>query len=80
MSHISSNPFVLTHADSCTFSYIFPGLGLGAVVAGATSVEDDDFIIAAEILASLVWNVTLHYVVISCHNPIRRCPNANFTV
>lgn len=35
-------------------SYIFPGLGLGAIVAGGTQITDDDFITAAEVLASHV--------------------------
>jgi malic enzyme len=36
------------------YSYIFPGLGLGAIVAGGTQITDDDFITAAEVLASHV--------------------------
>jgi malic enzyme len=34
--------------------YIFPGVGLGAVVAGATKVTDEMFAVAAETLAHLV--------------------------
>ena len=36
------------------FSYIFPGVGLGALAAGAKSITDDDFTAAAQTLASLV--------------------------
>jgi malate dehydrogenase (oxaloacetate-decarboxylating)(NADP+) len=35
-------------------SYIFPGVGLGAMASGATRVTDDMFLAAAESLASLV--------------------------
>jgi malate dehydrogenase (oxaloacetate-decarboxylating)(NADP+) len=35
-------------------AYIFPGFGLGAVAAKALTIEDDDFIVAADALAELV--------------------------
>lgn len=35
-------------------AYIFPGVGLGALVANASKVTDGDFLIAAKTLASLV--------------------------
>jgi malate dehydrogenase (oxaloacetate-decarboxylating)(NADP+) len=35
-------------------AYIFPALGLGVVATKALTIEDDDFIVAAESLASLV--------------------------
>jgi malic enzyme len=41
-------------------SYIFPGVGLGAVVSGATSIVDNDFIVAAEALAALVALLLLY--------------------
>jgi malic enzyme len=35
-------------------SFIFPGLGLGAIVAGASIVRDADFLVAARTLAGMV--------------------------
>lgn len=35
-------------------AYIFPGVGLGALASNATKITDDDFLIAAQTLASLV--------------------------
>jgi malate dehydrogenase (oxaloacetate-decarboxylating)(NADP+) len=35
-------------------AYVFPGLGFGAVLARATSLPDDTFILAAEVLAGMV--------------------------
>jgi malate dehydrogenase (oxaloacetate-decarboxylating)(NADP+) len=35
-------------------AYIFPGVGLGAIASGASSITDDDFYIAAASLASQV--------------------------
>jgi len=35
-------------------AYIFPGVGLAAVVTGASSITDDDFMVAAEALAAQV--------------------------
>lgn len=35
-------------------AYIFPGVGLGAIVAGATSITDEDFYVAASSLAAQV--------------------------
>ena len=34
--------------------FIFPGVGLGAIVAEARQLTDDDFLLAAQVLASLV--------------------------
>ena len=34
--------------------YIFPGMGLGALVSGATRISDDMFLIAARTLAGMV--------------------------
>lgn len=39
-------------------AYIFPGVGLGALVGQALSITDDDFLVAAETLASLVTPVS----------------------
>lgn len=58
----SGSPFdSVTLANGKTFqpgqgnnAYVFPGLGLGAISTGATSITEDDFIVAAEALASLV--------------------------
>lgn len=36
------------------FSYIFPGVGLGAIASGAVSLTDDDLTVAAKSLASQV--------------------------
>jgi malic enzyme len=36
------------------YRYIFPGVGLGAIAAGALTLTDDDFMVAASCLASLV--------------------------
>lgn len=35
-------------------AYIFPGVGLGALVADALTITDEDFLVAADALASLV--------------------------
>jgi malate dehydrogenase (oxaloacetate-decarboxylating) len=35
-------------------SFIFPGLGLGAIVAGATVIRDAEFLVAARTLAAMV--------------------------
>ena len=35
-------------------AYIFPGVGLGALAAGATKITDDDFYVASKALASQV--------------------------
>ena len=38
----------------CNNSYIFPGVGLGAIVSGASRITDDMFMAAARVLADLV--------------------------
>jgi hypothetical protein len=49
------SPVLLVFYTICTpLSYIFPGLGLGAIAAKALTIEDADFYIAAATLASLV--------------------------
>jgi malate dehydrogenase (oxaloacetate-decarboxylating)(NADP+) len=35
-------------------AYVFPGIGLGVLVAGSTRISDDDMLLAAETLASTV--------------------------
>lgn len=40
-------------------AYIFPGVGLGALVAGAKTITDEDFLVAADTLASLVTDERL---------------------
>lgn len=40
-------------------AYIFPGVGLGALAANATKITDEDFLVAAQTLASLVTNEQL---------------------
>lgn len=40
-------------------AYIFPGVGLGALAANALTVTDQDFLVAAKALASLVSNERL---------------------
>ena len=41
-------------------AYIFPALGLGAVLSRAAWLPDDTFLVAAEVLASLVPDTDLH--------------------
>lgn len=57
----SGSPFDPVTLDGRTFvpaqgnnAYVFPGIGLGALAAGSTKIDDDDMLIAAETLASLV--------------------------
>ena len=40
-------------------AYIFPGIGLGAIAAGATRITDEMFFVAATTLASLVSDASL---------------------
>ncbi len=49
-------------------AYVFPGIGLGALACGAKILEDDDFIVAAETLASCVSLDTLSTG--SCYPPL----------
>jgi malate dehydrogenase (oxaloacetate-decarboxylating)(NADP+) len=44
----------LLEPGQCNNAFIFPGLGLGAVVCGATKITDDDFYVAALELARTV--------------------------
>jgi malate dehydrogenase (oxaloacetate-decarboxylating)(NADP+) len=41
-------------------AYVFPGIGLGALAAGSTKIDDDDMLTAAETLASLVTQEDLN--------------------
>ena len=58
----SGSPFdSVTLLDKRTFlpgqgnnAYIFPGIGLGAIASNATTITDEDFLIAAETLAQQV--------------------------
>lgn len=34
--------------------YVFPGIGLAAIIAGATNISEDDFYVAAQILSTQV--------------------------
>ncbi len=47
-------------------AYIFPGLGLGALAAGATRLTDDDFMCAAKALAA---QVTPDHLEMGCAYP-----------
>lgn len=47
------------HPTQCNNMFIFPGLGLGATVAGATRVSDRMLYVAAEALANSVTNEEL---------------------
>jgi malate dehydrogenase (oxaloacetate-decarboxylating)(NADP+) len=42
------------HPSQANNAYIFPALGFGAALSRATSLPDDTFILAAEVLASMV--------------------------
>ena len=46
--------------------YIFPGVGLGAIAAGATSITDSDFYVAA---ASLAEQVSPEQLALGCAYP-----------
>ncbi|KAH8299610.1 hypothetical protein KR044_003504 [Drosophila immigrans] len=43
----------------CTSDYIIPGLTLGVMLSGMTSVPDETFLVAAERLAKMVWPTDL---------------------
>ena len=62
----SGSPFDPVELDGKTFvpgqgnnAYIFPGLGLGVVAAGAKFVTDDMFLTAGRVLANMVTEETL---------------------
>ncbi len=62
----SGSPFDPVELDGKTFvpgqgnnAYIFPGLGLGVVAAGAKFVTDDMFLTAARVLANMVTEGSL---------------------
>ncbi|MCO5572877.1 hypothetical protein L7F22_026636 [Adiantum nelumboides] len=46
----------LYHAGQGNSSFVFPGIGLGCVLAGATRIRDEMFLAAADALASQVTN------------------------
>ena len=51
---LSYNLYFNLHVFFLLFSYIFPGVGLAAIVAGSTCITEDDFYVAAQSLASQV--------------------------
>jgi len=62
----SGSPFAPVELDGrrfvpgqCNNAYVFPGLGLGAIVAGARSITDAMFHAAARTLAGLVEESSL---------------------
>ena len=59
-------------------AYVFPGIGLGAVSCGATIIEDDDFIVTAEILAKQVPEKTLRSG--SCYPPLNNIRNVSTNI
>ena len=57
----SGSPFTPVTLDGQTFqpgqgnnAYVFPGLGLGAIMANAKTIPDELFLVAAKTLASLI--------------------------
>nr|BAU61574.1 NADP-dependent malic enzyme [Gonium pectorale] len=44
----------LVYPSQCTSTYIFPGVGLGALVSGCTKLRDEQFIAAADAVSRLV--------------------------
>jgi malate dehydrogenase (oxaloacetate-decarboxylating)(NADP+) len=48
------------HPSQANNAYIFPALGFGAALSRATSLPDDTFILAAEVLASMVGDKELN--------------------
>lgn len=42
------------HPSQCTTSYVFPGVGLGTLVSRCTKLRDEQFIAAADAIASMV--------------------------
>lgn len=47
---------VLHCAATLQYRYVFPGVGLAAIIAGATCITEDDFFVAAQNLASQVMS------------------------
>ncbi|EDW01085.1 NADP-dependent malic enzyme [Drosophila grimshawi] len=63
----------------CNVNYMLPGLTLGVMLSGMTSVPDDTFLVAAQRLANLVWPNDLEMR--NCFPPIRKlkCINQQIT-
>ena len=47
-------------------AYIFPGIGLAAIITKASHITDEDFYVAANALATQVFNIYI-YIYIYIH-------------